>query len=245
MNVEVLGRNHWNAPQNHVVAEEYIPLRSDMIEKEEDIGRIIIPWLESQEWEVFQEVRIGSFTDRRADIVCRRGSVIYVLELKKSFSLSLLEQAEYWTRYAHYVSVVVPRSKKRESRFSETVSARFGIGLIRVNQDFVYESVRPEFRRRAFSGYWRTLGDQYKDSGNAGNSTQEYFTPFRNTVSNIKSFLRNHPNATLQQIVDNSSHHYSTPSTAKACIAKWIKTGVIKEIEVVTDTKPYRYRLST
>ncbi len=82
---------------------------------EVELARPVVAWLGDLGWEVFQEVSAGGSV---ADIVARRGPVLWVVEVKRSLGLSLLGQAHAWKRRAHRVSVAVPAGRDTTARRS-------------------------------------------------------------------------------------------------------------------------------
>lgn len=100
--------------------------------REEDLGPPVVAWLTAWGWDVYQEVVVG---DGVADIVATRGPVVWIIELKLSFSLSLLDQAYHRRRYAHRVSVAVPKYSRGGSvKLGSTrhICDILGIGLLLV-----------------------------------------------------------------------------------------------------------------
>lgn len=220
-----------------------------MFEKESEIGAILLPWLESEGWEVFPEVEIYK-TSPIADLVCRRGKIIWVIELKKSLTLDLLAQASYWERHANYVSVAVPalkRKKERTTQFAERVLRDYGIGLIKIQQqgrDFsIYEHIRPKFVRKVFPGCFKILNEGHQKMGVAGTSSSERWTPFKETVQNVKAFLKKNPGATYKEVMSGIKHHWHTSTTGRQCLVKYLRTGVIKGIRVDDSTHKHRLYL--
>lgn len=219
--------------------------------KESELASAFIPWIESSGWDVYQEVQMYR-QDNVADLVLRRGVVIWVIEMKTSLSLDLMGQAEAWKYYSNYTSVIVPNRKSfrigRASNYAKHVLERDGIGLITIGKGFdgsfvIEERIRPEFRRHNVAKRWEFLHEGYKVSGEAGNSDGERWTAFRQTCWNLWSFLDKNPGATLDNILKEVNHHYHTTSTAKQCILKWISRKIIRGVRVDENHRPYRFYL--
>ena len=113
---------------------------------EQDIAAQVVEWLSGGEWEIYQEVQ-PSRNERVADIVAVRGSVYWIIETKRSLSISVLEQAWSWSGHSHLRSVAVPALKRsnnpfrgtnfRPRRFAQTVAKEFGIGVITINDGWI------------------------------------------------------------------------------------------------------------
>lgn len=219
-------------------------------EKEEDLGGVLVPWLESNGWEVFQEAQARR-GDPVADIVAVREDKYWIIELKRSMSLDLIAQAHKWRHYAHLVSVGIPwQIPKRGPSFGIQILKDYGIGVLylsnpRLHSAFnVYEAVPPLFQAGTPDvRSWKVLGEGHKISGKAGNAHGERWTPFRQTCWNLWSYLSQNPGSSLNQIVSSINHHYQCDGTARSSLSRWIKEGAIKGVQVDTGKKPFKYFL--
>lgn len=217
---------------------------------ETELGPPIIAHMESMGAETFQEVRHG-YGSPRADLVFRFHGprLIHVVELKTSLSLTVIEQAWWWRDWANRTSVAVPRFRDRLGLMRSLLKNE-GIGLYQIHDSGsescprVEEIVAPRLNRRMIQPrLWDTLlHDGTRSIGMAGNANQEYWTPFRQTCENIREFLRDHPDSTMREIIAGfAGHHYSRDATARSCMSRWIRAGVVPGI--VGDGYPCRYRL--
>ena len=77
------------------------------------LGPPVIAWLESQGWDVYQEVESGR-QSYRADIVAIKDKLVLVVELKTSLTFDLLYQAQRWRDKAHHVYAAVPACRPSE-----------------------------------------------------------------------------------------------------------------------------------
>lgn len=215
---------------------------------EQYIAALAVDWLEDQGWEVFQEVQ-PQRASKVADIVAVKGSVYFIVEVKKTLGLAVIQQAAEWYGYAHMRAVAVPPSvyKNRVQRFAEEVASKYGVGVLRVSRNayadgatwrcgefdhnpkllkFLKDCIRPEHK------YWAAAGSQGK-----------HFTAFKGTVIAAKEFLKTHPGSTIRELVDGIAHHYSTDSAARSTLGRWVSEGVIKDVRRERDGKMYRYYL--
>lgn len=116
-------------------------------DNEADLARHVVTWLESEGFEVFQEVRPYE-GGRRADIVAVRGEEVWVVETKMRLSFEVLSQCEGWKLKANIVAAAVPIAKpgalgdgydaslrasyrKRRADYANSVANRLGVSVIR------------------------------------------------------------------------------------------------------------------
>ena len=71
-----------------------------------------------------------------------------MLECKLSLSLSLIAQAQIWTAFAHYVSIVTPY--KRQSKgynMAKDILKKYGIGFYEINKSYSDIIIKQILRR--------------------------------------------------------------------------------------------------
>lgn len=213
---------------------------------EEEIATVVVEWLQAQGWEVFQEVqprRLGIV----ADLVARRASVLWIIEVKAQFGLRVMQQAYRWIQYGHFVSVAVPHFGRYGMRsFSAEILRRFGIGALRVDPDGYREKVRvevvPEFRRRVLADQiTKHLREEHKTFAKAGNSASHRFTPFQSTCLAVKKRAEAQPGITMKEMMDGLEHHYAGDVTARTCIRKWAEAGKIPGVRLEREGRQVRF----
>ena len=197
--------------------------------------------MESQKWDVYQEVQIDTY-GRVADIVAVLGNLVWVIECKKSLSLSVMEQACRWRRYANFTSVAVQRRKGTDSRlFATKVLSKFNMGMLTVDLGYplankISEIVRPALNRKGLTARIKEkLLPIHKTFARAGNADGLRWTPFQQTSLSILCEVKNHPGITMTELMNKIHHHYSAESTARSCISQWAQKGVIKGVDVKKD----------
>lgn len=197
--------------------------------KEIDLAKIVIDFLEDQRWEVFQEVQ---FRGSIADIVARQGPIVWIIECKTSQSMVVMEQAWKWYNHAHYVSIAIPGKHQRGHEFADKVLRNFGIGKLQQSQrDTIFEHIAPKLNRRPFDSIVDALHEAQKNFANAGSSGGRRWSPWKETCATIAHYVKKNPGTPLKEVMDNCKHHYRGSSTARSCIAKWGKKGVIEGVE--------------
>jgi len=200
--------------------------RPKLFESEVELCGSVVQWLQSQHWDVYQEVEMFS-QGSRADIIAVRSSVIWVIEAKLSLSVSLIEQAYGWKQYTNYISVLTPLRNRNLS--GAILLTALGIGTIEVGKD-----CRDKNDIRSDLGKFNRIPTFFKDRipsvlkpemqtgehGKAGNNTSSRWTPYKQTMLEIKRFLVSNGPSTLKQIIQNLNHHYSSDKSALPSIRK-------------------------
>lgn len=199
---------------------------------EEDLAGVVIDYLEDLGWEVFQEVGHGVGV---ADIVARSGKLIWVVEAKTSLSLQVMAQAARWRWHTHYVSVAVPRGKRRDSSygFASRILSDYGIGLLEVDcqSRYVQPTLVPSLMRKAASDRLAAgLVEEQKYYAKAGSKSGKHYTKWSGTRDRLVAYVFAHPGCTLKEALSNIEHHYHSPSSARASMAQLILTSAIPSI---------------
>lgn len=224
---------------------------------EATIAEGIITWLKESGHEVWEEVcpLKGS---GRCDIVAKSNGIVWAIEVKNSLNFEVINQAYNWLFHAHKVSIAVPYCStwRKNNQIIRAILKQSGIGLILINKTWRYtedfktkdlfeiiEEIKPHFNRKIDKILLNMLQPELQKFGKAGTQSSDYYTPFRMTCDNLKTFLRNHPNSTMKEIVNDIEHHYDSDSCAKASLMQWINKKVIDFIEVNDEVRPYTFTL--
>jgi len=196
---------------------------------EKELAAKLIVWLQEQQWNIYQEVNYG-YGMPVIDIVAVQGNIIWAIETKLSLSMALIEQAYFHIDKANYISICTPHIRTTKGhKIARILLNHLGIGYLKVSESNISENIAPKLNRYS-SELKNKLNEAQKTYAKAGNSDCKYWSPFQQTSMNIVSYVAKHPGTNLKDLVSNISHHYQTPSTASACISKWIKSGIIKGI---------------
>jgi len=219
--------------------------------KETDVAEKVVVALKKAGWDVYCEVKTNHLGI--ADIVAMNGKFSWIIECKTNLSWDLLEQAHKWVSwsYANAVSVAFPQKKRSRNNSSSMKSflhqmfSHFKIGALETSSCGVTnklnyranseQEIYPEFFIRTEKSSmlygpisnWLLPG-QKKVKPGIKNGYRH--TPFQATVEAVKKYLKNNPNSTMKQIMDNVSTHYSSKASAKSSISQYITHGVIKGI---------------
>jgi len=196
--------------------------------KETELAKKVISWLKDYNWDIYQEVPIK---DRVADIVAVQNNLIWIIETKLSLNLKVIAQADYYKRYAHFVSIATLPPKKGISSIISEILVWKKIGYISVGNS-IFEGF-PAILNRNISKI--QLFDEQKHYSEAGNNEGKRYTPFKNTCKEVIRVVSNNQGILFKDLINNIKHHYRTPSTAKNCIKKWIELGYIENIIIIKE----------
>ena len=193
---------------------------------ESDLIKNLIPCLQDWGWEIYQEVEGPG---GRADIVAARGNLQWAIEAKLSFGLPVIAQAVNWRPRCHYSSIAVP-SNCRSGGLAREICLERGIGILSVQvweEGAVQERVKPMLNRRPLP---LKLYEEQKTFCEAGSNRGGHWTPFKRTCRNLIQAVHANPGIEFKALVKVLDHHYSSLSTARSCLLKFITTGVIPEL---------------
>ncbi len=201
---------------------------------EQELAIPVVEWLQSQHWDVYQEVQFFS-GGPIMDIVAVRDNIMMVVEVKKSLGLAVMAQAKRSLWQSHYTAVAVPKpvyraySSNPEREFAKSICKSLGIGVIEVSGirdgKFVRQEVDPKLIRTSHSQakcHMECLHEGHKTSSTAGSANGGHWTPYRQTMDNVKRILKQHGPLTLKEIMKilKGDHHYSSEQSARGSIRK-------------------------
>lgn len=215
--------------------------------RETEVAKRIVDYLIELKWTVYQEVRM-SLGCPVADIIAEQNGKYWVIECKTSLSLKVMEQACYWRGFANMVSVAAPQTPGGTGSYRRVWDAfeYLGLGVLLTRNgghSSAVEVVRPRIYRRIPRDLKRICLPQHQYFCEAG-SKSGYFTPFKETCKALLRHVERNPDCTIKEAVDTIKHHYSSNSTARACLSRWIEDGVVPGIERYRDGRAFRLRLT-
>lgn len=213
--------------------------------KETEVAQAVVDWLEEERpsWRVYQELKPNAYGGV-ADIVCIREvargedlmKYVWVIEVKTSMSLAVIKQADSWD--VEFRSVAVPTVSSKKARDERSwwyaqIKRKFNLGSIIVNAvsgvaserwsppmnslrtDPKYNfATRNEFIQLAESG----LTDGFSE---AGSEAGGHWTPYKQSMLEVKDFLKENPGSTSREIVEAVGRlHYSSENSARSSITK-------------------------
>ena len=229
--------------------------------RETEIATPVVEWLVERGWDGNQEVEVRSGYPV-ADIVAVMGLRVWVVECKTTMGLDLMAQAFYWQQHAHWVSVAVPRPKKRGSksrRLAISLLGARGVGAMEVDKGAVETRKKPVLCRWA-SPWWQGERDgdhrrwhlrdiqalrgalcaEHKHFEAAGSPNGRHWSTWQFTCQQAVRAVQKNPGMSLKEMVDSIDHHYSSDSSARSSMSHWIREGRVPGIEARKDGRRVR-----
>jgi hypothetical protein len=180
----------------------------------------IVSWLESEGWDVYQEVS-------GVDIVARRHGVVWTVECKTILSFNVLDQAVSRIADCHCAWVATPPRKNCRALAAKICSA-LGIGWMTVTKDGRVNVLgRPFFNRRSTGVLGKAVRPEHKTFARAGSSTGRSWTPFKETCRNLVAEVVRAPGVELRVVLKRMKHHYKSDSSALRSLTKMIEQGFV------------------
>lgn len=205
---------------------------------EADLGKVFVPWLQKQGYEVYQEVRFG---DRRLDIVGVKSGKLHVFELKNTLCLQLLLQCFDSLAYANKVYAVTPPLRTMSACLP--MCKKLGIGIISCDASMTQEEsvlplVKVRFDPKALSAdtasLRKCLFEEQKTYVGAGSRHGTGWSPWRRTLANLEKYVagKGH-DVLLWDAVKHVEHHYSNQSAAASACNQLICKRLAPNLQVV------------
>lgn len=196
---------------------------------EQELAEKLVAWLEGRGWEVWQEVpTLGGF----ADIVAVQKGIVWMIEVKKSLTLSLLEQIKA-RNGAHRFSIAV-KAPQRDHKIATILLIRdyFQAGLIYISNTFDYygegddyscrEVVNAPLHRHYHRFAKRTLeklNEMPKDYCKAGSQHGARFTAYKASIEKVRVLLSDGKPRTAREIISHLGNlHYSGRASALSAL---------------------------
>lgn len=195
---------------------------------EVDVAKPVVRWLLDRKWQVYQEVQVR-YGGGIADIVATRGNLLWVVEVKTSRSLKLLEQILDWRRHANLLAVAVPPGLW--TPVWREILEHYGVGQFRSSQSADLQIVPHVFRTRS-DKLWKALCEEQKTFAEAGNNQGRRFTPFQKTVMSAFNAAKQSPGLPYKEWLALVEHHYESDKTARYTLKKWIEAGIVPGVEL-------------
>jgi hypothetical protein len=172
-------------------------------------------------------------------------TLTYVVELKTSLSLAVLDQAIHWAGFAHWVSIAVPFSstRRRGGSASSDLMQRWGIGYLEVDRGAnVVRYHRPRLNRKPYAPerIVRACVPECSASApvlRAGSYGGGFSTEFSRTLDRVAKAIRGMVKISgapipFKTVIAETEHHYSRDSVAVAQLSRWIEAGRMPGISV-------------
>lgn len=202
---------------------------------EREIAAQVVEWLQSQNWDVYQEVqpRLGT---KVCDIVGVMGPLTWCVETKQRYNAAVLEQAVHWKEWAKLVSVATP-PRASGSVVYDHFCRSYGIGRLIVSPRDrwscgVDERIQPRLERRTIWNIGDDVRPEHKTFAAAGNNEGLRWTPYKATCEELRNLVEKIPGIPMKDAIDEIRHHYSSDKVARASLAHWIDKGKVRGIRL-------------
>lgn len=183
--------------------------------KEVDLAKQLIGWLKAQNWEVWQEVKLSKYICPIHDIIAVKGNITWCIECKLSFSLKVIDQV--YRSNTILKSIAVPNMDS----FGRIVCNKFGIGIITVKKNgSINECVNSKIFRENYKEskniieILKTIPQNYSEAG----SKVGYWSPYKNTIRDVRFFIKEHPGCKIKDIMVDLKHHYASDASARSSL---------------------------
>jgi len=216
---------------------------------EEQLAQVAVAHLQEMGYETYEEVHLGP--GPRPDIVGLQGSRIAVVEVKRSMSLTLLNQMMHWRGQVHYVYGAIGAG--RIGLAADRLCRQEGLGLWQIEAPNLWGTMKAEIEKANISSaldarlyrhktaLWtldliREACNDHNRSGSAwasaGTAAGGYWTPFAQTRRELHYRVKKEPGKKMEEYLNEMDHHYATANSGKASLFDLIRRGVIDELEL-------------
>lgn len=207
--------------------------------KETEVAAQVVEYLESDEWDLYQEVD-------DIDIVGKRGRLLCAVECKTALTWKVCEQALDRRGLVHWVWVAHPvhRAKghrrgtwNRPSTYAQHCLERDGIGLLWLYVDgermHIEQAHPPKFNRRVPDYLHRRLRPEQKRSSAGSPAGGNVWSPFRDTCERLRRLLdRSGDGILVKSAIEQLQHHYASDTSAYAALVEWTRRGSVGGVEL-------------
>lgn len=200
--------------------------------KESEMGQWLIEWLQKNhpEWDIYQEIRPSKYAGSPvADLVLiNEADEVWVIELKKSLGLNVIRQAENWRVSYRSIAVFLPKSTQARDNadwWLVKIYALFKIGSFVFADYGIRERLPPKlledspFQNQRFLEICRS--GKTKGYANAGQQSGGHWTPYKETMKQVRLYIQIHPGCGVGDIVNALGKlHYSSVHSARTNLVK-------------------------
>ena len=208
--------------------------------RETELAAHVVAWLREKHWRVYQEVDIPG---GRVDILAEQQGRLWAIECKLGFGLDVIEQAARHRHGVTWSSAAVPY---RGYGLGGTLCRSLGVGVLGVAVGgAVYEPIPARPNRRAdCAAVIERLQPEHETFAEAGTAGSSYWSPFKATCREVLAYVQRHPGCTVKDLVNGITHHYSTPSSARAHLPHWIDEGLVPGVRIERDGRSITVHLA-
>ena len=214
--------------------------------KETELAAHVVDWLRGEKWDVYQEVKLFS-GGRRADIIAVKpgdhATLVWAIECKVTASLAVIDQARKW--FTLYRSVAIPWYAGKNNLFYG-VAKNYNVGVLQVKKNGdIYEVDSPKLIRSNYHYCKHSIlpglhPDQRLTP--AGSNNGDYYTPYKNSMRDIRNFITENPGCTIGDIHKRLGRmHYASKSSFRGSVLTALSTYEKDWCRLDASSRPYRF----
>lgn len=189
--------------------------------KESDLAQKFVSYL-SYEYDLYFE-----FMDIDIYAIAKNHTV--GVEVKTSLNFKVIQQAYQNIHCCNYSYIAIPKPK--DIHFGFEICKMLGIGVLLYDEKYKQITQRIARKLNRHVRKIETPSAIYKEATPGTKSGEHGIkSPFELSVMNIENYVKRHEGCTIKEAIENTNWHWSNMSSAKSCIANYIKNGVIKTI---------------
>jgi hypothetical protein len=210
---------------------------------ETDLAKKLIPWLTDQHWDIYPEF-VERFSGGSIDILAVRGKITWAIEVKKSLSLKVMEQAA--SRSALYRSVFVPGSRTDRRRAEHLAKHWFKVGVLEtsVHNSSIREVYRPPLMREHYRYQKYILGrltELHKTFSEPGIKNGQRLTPYRESMLTVERFIKQNPGCTVKEVFEALGKlHYASGQSFRSSLVSSLRSFEKEWCIVDENSKPFK-----
>lgn len=214
---------------------------------EQEAAALVVDYLTGLGLDVYQEVALAGYGGVVADIVALRGREVWIVEVKTTWSLDLLDQLrEHKFRcHGHRIFAAVPFSRNDHAR--ERLFKDLGFGSICIRKSSPGEDwakktevsvMAPRVTSQPLPKMIGLLDEGHKTHAKAGAPCAAgRYTPFRKTCEALAEVVGKAPGLSMKDALKRMEHHYSSDACARVSLLKWVELGKVPAVELVRNGK--------
>lgn len=205
----------------------------NQIKTEKQLAEQVIEYFKNHQ--IYKEV-LFKRNSKRIDIIAVKDNIFIGLEIKKALNVKLIEQTAFWKLHTHKTYLCIPSKKnntKYKNQFIYEMLQDYGIGII-----FIYSEGVCIISESSFNST-PDLPVLYESQKETELISNDYITPFKNTIKNIEDYLQTNGRTEIFELINNIQHHYANKNSAKSQILKMINWDVIKTVVYEKEDKKY------
>jgi hypothetical protein len=215
-----------------------------------ELAESVIAWLESDGWDIYQEVQVYGYGGVADIVAVHDGWLIWIVECKKSLTLRVMNQASKWPSHYRSVALLAPKRKnyERSSRDSAYRVAKqyYKIGVMELSKggelDETEKAPLMRHHHKTSKTILNALAPEHKTYAKAGSRGGSHWTPYKSTIRAVEHHVIDNPGCTLKELIEEiGKRHYASTQSARSTLRVNLESLHEDWCTVDKSTRPYRY----